>query len=50
MVKRWAAAGMVNAERSFRRVKGGNDMATLVAGLARHAASVTPQRDTEEVA
>jgi transposase-like protein len=50
MVKRWAAAGMVNAERSFRRVKGCNDMATLVAGLARHAASVTPQRDTAEVA
>ena len=50
MVKRWAAAGMMNAERSFRRVQGCNDMARLVAGLARHAASVTPQRDTANVA
>ena len=46
----WAAAGMLSAERSFHRVKGCTDMATLVAGLARHAASVTPQRDTAEVA
>jgi putative transposase len=51
MVKRWAAAGMVNAERSFRRVKGCKDMPILVAALARHAeADVTPMRDTEEVA
>jgi hypothetical protein len=50
MVKRWAAAGMMNAERSFQRVKGCNDMATLVAGLARHAASVTPRGATAEVA
>ncbi len=42
MVKRWAAAGMLNAERSFRRVKGCKDMPTLVAALARHAEAVTP--------
>lgn len=50
MVKRWAAAGMLNAECSFQRVKGCKDMPTLVAALARHAQTVTPQRDTEEVA
>jgi putative transposase len=41
MVCRWTAAGMLNAERSFRRVKGGNDMPTLVAALARHVEEVT---------
>jgi transposase-like protein len=50
MVKRWAAAGMLNAERSFRRLKGCNDMPTLVAALRRHAETVTPPRDTEDVA
>jgi putative transposase len=50
MVKRWAAAGMLNAERSFRRLKGCNDMPTLVTALRHHAEVVTPQRDTEEVA
>jgi hypothetical protein len=48
MIKRWAAAGMLNAERSFRRVKGCNDMETLVAGLVSYAAGVTPHRDTAE--
>ena len=46
MVERWAAAGILNAERSFRRVKGWNDMGTLVAGLACYAASVTSLHDT----
>jgi len=41
MVCRWTAAGMLNAERSFRRVKGCKDMPTLVAALARHADEVT---------
>lgn len=50
MVKRWAAAGMLNAERSFRRLKGCKDMPTLVAALARHTGAVTPSCDTEEVA
>ena len=36
MIKRWVAAGMLNAERSFRRVKGVNDMPTLLAALAHH--------------
>jgi putative transposase len=40
MVRRWVAAGMVNAERSFRRVKGCTDMPVLVAALARHTEEV----------
>jgi len=50
MVKRWAAAGMLNAQRGFRRIRGCTDMPTLTAALARHAESVTPKRDTGEVA
>ena len=33
MVKRWAAAGMLNGERSFRRVKGCREMPKLVEAL-----------------
>ena len=36
MVLRWTAAGMINAERSFRRVKGYKQMPQLVAALYRH--------------
>jgi len=50
MVRRWVAAGMLNAERSFRRIKGCKDMPILVAALAAHAARVTPTYQTEEVA
>lgn len=51
MVLRWAAAGMLNAERSFRRIKGFKDMPALVAALARHVAeTATPAREDEEVA
>ena len=35
MKKRWVAAGMLEAERSFRRVRGHKDMAKLVAALRR---------------
>jgi putative transposase len=41
MVPRWVAAGMVNAERSFRRFKGCKDMPVLMAALARHAQAVS---------
>jgi putative transposase len=34
---RWTAAGMLNAERSFRRIKGYKQMPQLVAALHRHA-------------
>jgi transposase-like protein len=44
MVLRWTAAGMLNAERSFRRIKGYKQMPQLVAALRRHA-----HPDTESV-
>jgi transposase-like protein len=37
MVLRWTAAGMLNAEQSFRRIKGYKQMPQLVAALNRHA-------------
>lgn len=37
MVLRWTAAGMLNAQRSFRRIKGYKQMPQLVAALHRHA-------------
>ncbi len=36
MVLRWTAAGMLNAERSFRRIKGYKQMPQLLAALHRH--------------
>jgi putative transposase len=44
MKKRWIAAGMLEAERSFRRLKGHADMPTLVTAINRAttAATVTP--------
>lgn len=50
MVKRWCAAGMINAERSFRRLKGHKQMPALVAALAHHVEAVTLKCDTAEVA
>ena len=43
MKKRWIAAGMLEAERSFRRVRGCNDMPRLLKALRRE---VTPTADT----
>jgi transposase-like protein len=37
MVLRWTAAGMLNAGRSFRRIKGYKQMPQLVDALRRHA-------------
>jgi hypothetical protein len=45
MALRWTAAGMLDAEKSFRRVKGFRDLPALRAALRRHAAAV----DQEEV-
>ncbi|MGH8566391.1 MAG: IS256 family transposase, partial [Gammaproteobacteria bacterium] len=42
MVLRWTAAGMLNAERSFRRIKGYQQMPQLVDALRRHAHPDTP--------
>ena len=50
MIKRWCAAGMLNAERSFRRLKGHKQMPALIAALERHVEAVTPACDTEQVA
>jgi len=50
MIKRWCAAGMLNAERSFRRVKGYRQMPTFVAALARHVEAVPPACDAARVA
>ena len=44
MVLRWTAAGMLNAERSFRRIKGYKQMPQLVAALHRHAHPETVNR------
>ncbi len=51
MRRRWCAAGMLEAERSFRRVKGHKQMPRLVAALARHAKTVTrPNYDQDPIA
>jgi hypothetical protein len=44
MKKRWITAGMLEAQRSFRRIKGCTDMPTLVAAIARatNPDAVTP--------
>jgi putative transposase len=48
MVLRWTAAGMLNAQRSFRRVRGFKQMPQLVAALRRHA-HPTPARSTDTI-
>jgi hypothetical protein len=50
MIKRWCAAGMLNAERRFRRLKGDRQMPTFVAALARHLQAVPPACDAARVA
>ncbi len=49
MVLRWTAAGMLNAERSFRRIKGYKQMPHLVAALHRHAHPDTAAETHETV-
>jgi uncharacterized protein (DUF2342 family) len=50
MINRWCAAGMLKAERSFRRRKGDRQLPTLVAALAGHVDAVTPAWDAARVA
>jgi len=52
MALRWTAAGMLDAERSFRRVKGFRGLPQLAAALGRHAADVDEKevRDFETAA
>ncbi len=49
MVLRWTAAGMLNAERSFRRIKGYKQMPELVTALHRHAHPDTTSQTAETV-
>jgi putative transposase len=49
MALRWTAAGMLDAERSFRRVKGFRDLPKLQAALRAHAASVD-RKEVEDFA
>jgi len=50
MKKRWLAAGVLEAERSFRRVKGAREMPVLVAALRRHGAGVAGTTHHEDAA
>jgi len=50
MKKRWLAAGLLEAERSFRPVKGCAEMPVLVDALRRHAAGLPPTTYHEEAA
>jgi putative transposase len=50
MIKRWGAAGMLNAERSFGRLEGYRQLPMLVAALARHVEAVAPAWDAARVA
>jgi len=47
MRRRWCAAGLLEAERKFRRLRGHRQMPQLVAALARHAETVTPTCHTD---
>ena len=46
MRRRWCAAGMLEAEKSFRRVRGYRQMPALIAQLTAHAATVKSPCDT----
>lgn len=47
MKKRWITAGMLEAERSFRRVRGCKDMPALIAAIANATTTVTPANYTQ---
>ena len=44
MVRRWVGVGMLEAERSFRRIKGCKDMAALTASIR---AEIARRRDQQ---
>lgn len=46
MILRWTAAGVLEAERHFRRIKGHDDLSTLCAALRKHDAEVTGNRSS----
>jgi putative transposase len=45
MVRRWVGVGMLEAERSFRRIKGCKDMPTLVAAIRKQVGVVPAEYD-----
>lgn len=47
MRRRWCAAGLLEAEKKFRRVRGHTQMPHLVAALHRHTETVTRPCDTD---
>ena len=50
MALRWTAAGMLEAERQFRRIIGYRDLATLVVAIERDLAPTTAPSPTKEAA
>ena len=51
MGRRWTAAGMLVAEKQFRRIIGYHDLAKLVIAIERHALLIAPPtHDRKEVA
>jgi len=50
MKKRWIAASMLEAERSFRRIKGHADMTALTAAVHHAVSSDTPTNYAQAVA
>ncbi|HEV2771371.1 MAG TPA: IS256 family transposase, partial [Thermoleophilaceae bacterium] len=44
MVMRWTAAGILDAERSFRRVRGHRELPKLRAALQRHVQRVDEEK------
>jgi putative transposase len=50
MCLRWTAAGMLEAERQFRRIIGYADLATLVTAIERELDQPTVSSTTEEAA
>jgi len=50
MALRWTAAGMLEAERQFRRIIGYRDLATLAVAIERDLARTTVPSPTEEAA
>ena len=50
MALRWTAAGMLEAERQFRRIIGYADLAKLVTAIERELDQATVSSTTEEAA
>jgi transposase-like protein len=50
MRKRWTAAGMLQAERQFRRIIGYRDLAKLVIAIERHILAASPQNPERQEA